>query len=91
MSAETEVNLVSERVVQILADVLNIALDEIHPGSRMLYDLGASSIYITELVAVFQENFRIELTYIEVERCETVASLCRSLKLVRKRSKTPEW
>jgi acyl carrier protein len=75
MSAETEVDLISERVVRILADVLNIALDEIHPGSRMLYDLGASSIYITELVAAFQRRFRIELTYIEVERCETVAEL----------------
>jgi acyl carrier protein len=84
MSAETEVNLVSERVVRILADVLNIALDEIHPGSRMLYDLGASSIYITELVAVFQRQFRIELTYIEVERCETVAEL---VSLVEARAK----
>jgi acyl carrier protein len=55
--------------------VLNVNLDEIHPKSRMLYDLGASSIYITELVAVLQRMFRIELTYIEVERCETVAEL----------------
>jgi acyl carrier protein len=75
MSAETEVDLTSKRVVRTLADVLNVNLDEIHPKSRMLHDLGASSIYITELVAVLQRMFRIELTYIEVERCETVAEL----------------
>jgi acyl carrier protein len=50
-----------DRVVAVTARVLQIDSGEITPGSRFTVDLGAESVQSIELVAMFEEEFGIEM------------------------------
>ncbi len=50
-----------ERVRKVTADVLKIDLSKIDENSRFAEDLGAESIQSVELVAMFEEEFDVEM------------------------------
>ncbi len=52
---------VEERVIKITADVLQIRAEEIKLESAFTTDLGAESVQSVELVAMFEEEFEIEM------------------------------
>ena len=52
---------VKERVVAVTARVLRLDPDEIKPDSEFTTDLGAESVQSVELVAMFEEEFGIEM------------------------------
>ncbi len=52
---------VQERVIKITADVLQIKAEEIKLESAFTTDLGAESVQSVELVAMFEEEFEIEM------------------------------
>jgi acyl carrier protein len=52
---------VEERVLKITADVLQIKAEEIKLESAFTTDLGAESVQSVELVAMFEEEFEIEM------------------------------
>ena len=52
---------VEERVKAITARVLNINVDEIKMEHSFTADLGAESVQSIELVAMFEEEFGIEM------------------------------
>jgi acyl carrier protein len=52
---------VEQRVIAITARVLNIDPSEIKPSSAFAADLGAESVQSIELVAMFEEEFGIEM------------------------------
>jgi acyl carrier protein len=52
---------VEERVKAITARVLNINVDEIKMEHSFTADLGAESVQSIELVAMFEEEFDIEM------------------------------
>ena len=52
---------VEERVIEVTARVLNLDPDDIAPGSEFTVDLGADSIQSVELVAMYEEEFGIEM------------------------------
>jgi acyl carrier protein len=52
---------VEERVKQMTARVLNLDVEEIKSGDGFATDLGAESVQSIELVAMFEEEFHIEM------------------------------
>ena len=52
---------VAQRVIAVTASVLNLDTDEIKPEHTFTVDLGAESVQSIELVAMFEEEFGIEM------------------------------
>ena len=52
---------VTERVVEVTARVLRLDTSEIKPEHVFATDLGAESVQSVELVAMFEEEFGIEM------------------------------
>jgi acyl carrier protein len=52
---------VKERVKAITANVLKVNVDEINMDDSFTADLGAESVQSIELVAMFEEEFGIEM------------------------------
>ena len=61
-----------ERVKQIIADQLMVDETEITPGANLQDDLGADSLDVVELVMAFEEEFDLEISDEDAERCKTV-------------------
>jgi acyl carrier protein len=52
---------VEERVKAVTANVLKLNIDEINMDDNFTADLGAESVQSIELVAMFEEEFGIEM------------------------------
>lgn len=65
---------VEERVKAITAQVLKLNADEIKDEDNFTADLGAESVQSIELVAMFEEEFGIEMDEDAALSVETVGS-----------------
>ena len=65
---------VDERVVAVTARVLHIDPSEIKPNDDFTTDLGAESVQSIELVAMFEEEFGIEMDEDAALSVQTVGS-----------------
>ena len=63
---------VEERVKEVTAQVLKLDPDEIKIGDNFTVDLGAESVQSIELVAMFEEEFGIEMEEDAALSVETV-------------------
>ena len=52
---------VADRVVAVTARVLNVDPQDIKPEHSFTFDLGAESVQSIELVAMFEEEFGIDM------------------------------
>jgi acyl carrier protein len=75
---------VEERVKAVTARVLKVDADQIKPEDSFTVDLGAESVQSVELVAMFEEEFGIEMDEDAALSVETVgkavefiADVCR--------------
>ncbi len=75
---------VEERVKAVTAQILKLSPDEIKPEDSFTEDLGAESVQSIELVAMFEEEFGIEmdedaaLSVETVEKAvEFITNMCR--------------
>ena len=64
---------VKERVIAVTARVLKLDPDEIKPEHSFTVDLGAESVQSVELVAMFEEDFGIEMDEDSALAVETVS------------------
>lgn len=65
---------VEERIIAITARVLKLSVDEIKAEDNFAADLGAESVQSIELVAMFEEEFGIEMDEDAALSVETVGS-----------------
>ena len=63
---------VDERVKGIVAEQLDIGIDEINNESSFIDDLGADSLDTVELVMALEEEFDIEISDEQAENISTV-------------------
>jgi acyl carrier protein len=59
---------VEAKVNDIIAQQLDVKLDEIKPESSFIEDLGADSLDTAELVMAFEESFDIEIPDEDAEK-----------------------
>jgi len=54
-------NQINERVKKVIANVLDLGVDEIDDDDNFIFDLGADSAQSIELIAAFEEEFNIDM------------------------------
>ncbi len=75
---------VQERVIKVTADVLQLKPEEIKLESAFTTDLGAESVQSVELVAMFEEEFEIEM---DEDSALSVASVGDAVEFITKACK----
>ncbi len=61
-----------ERVREIVADKLGIPEEDVAPDSNFVDDLGADSLYLTEIVYELEEAFSIRVSEDDFDQLRTV-------------------
>ena len=69
-----------EKIQKIIADVLNVDLDEITPETTFVDDLGADSLDIFQIIMGIEEEFGIEIPQEEAEKISTVGDAAEAIK-----------
>ena len=72
--------MVFEKVAKILAEQLDVDVDEIKLTTDMVDDLGADSLDIVDLVMTMEDEFDIEIPDEDVEGVRTVGDLVKYLE-----------
>ena len=69
-----------EKIQHIIADVLNVDLDEITPETTFVDDLGADSLDIFQIIIGIEDEFNIEIPQEEAEKIVTVGDAAEAIK-----------
>ncbi|MCR5162274.1 MAG: acyl carrier protein [Lachnospiraceae bacterium] len=69
-----------EKIQKIIADVLNVDLDEITPETTFVDDLGADSLDIFQIIIGIEDEFDIEIPQEEAEKIVTVGDAAEAIK-----------
>ena len=73
---------VEERVKAVTANILRLNIDEIKMENNFTADLGAESVQSIELVAMFEEEFGIEMDEDAALSVETVGDAVKFITTV---------
>ena len=70
---------VQDRVIEVTARVLQLDAADIRPENNFTTDLGAESVQSIELVAMFEEEFGIDIPDEDAEQMRTVGDAIKYL------------
>ena len=71
-----------EKLQQIIAEVLNVDVDEITPDTTFVDDLGADSLDIFQIIMGIEEEFDIDIDNDAAEKIVTVQDAVDQIKNV---------
>lgn len=71
-----------EKLKKIIAEVLNVDVDEITMDTTFVDDLGADSLDIFQIIMGLEEEFDIEIANEEAEKIVTVGDAVEQLSLI---------
>jgi acyl carrier protein len=63
---------IAQRVREVIAKSLSVALEDVKSESSFINDLGADSLEIVEMVLAFEEAFDIDIPDEDTEKIRTV-------------------
>ena len=69
-----------EKLQQIIAEVLNVDVDEITPNTTFIDDLGADSLDVFQIIMGIEEEFDIEISQEDTEKIVTVGDAAEAIK-----------
>ena len=69
-----------EKLQQIIAEVLNVDVDEIKPETTFVDDLGADSLDVFQIIMGIEEEFDIEIPNEAAEQIVTVGDAVEQIK-----------
>lgn len=69
-----------EKLVTIIAEVLNVDTAEISPETTFVDDLGADSLDIFQIIMGIEEEFDIEISSEDAERIVSVGDAVEQIK-----------
>lgn len=69
-----------EKLQQIIAEVLNVDVDEITPDTTFVDDLGADSLDVFQIIMGIEEEFDIEIPTEEAEKIVSVGDAAEQIK-----------
>ena len=71
-----------EKLQQIIAEVLNVDVDEITPTTTFVEDLGADSLDVFQIIMEIEEEFDIEINQEEAEKIVTVGDAVEAIRSI---------
>lgn len=63
---------IAQRVREVIAKSLSVAIEDVKSESSFINDLGADSLAIVELVLAFEEAFELDIPDEDTEKIRTV-------------------
>ena len=72
--------MVEEKVKSLIASQLNIPVEKVEDGSRLVEDLGADSLDIVEMLMTLEEEFGISIPDEETVNMKTVAEIIKVIE-----------
>ncbi|MEZ4465019.1 MAG: acyl carrier protein [bacterium] len=63
---------IEKKVIQIIAQQLDVSEDEVVPEASFIDDMGADSLDLVELVMAMEEEFNVEIPDGDAENIRTV-------------------
>ncbi|MBR2274934.1 MAG: acyl carrier protein [Lachnospiraceae bacterium] len=69
-----------EKIQRIIAEVLNVDIDEVQPETKFVDDLGADSLDIFQIIMGIEEEFDIEISTDDAEKIVTVGDAVEQIK-----------
>ena len=69
-----------EKLQQIIAEVLNVDVDEITPDTTFVDDLGADSLDVFQIIMGIEEEFDIEIPQEKAEKIVSVGDAAEAIK-----------
>ena len=69
-----------EKLKEIIADVLNVEVDDITEDTTFVDDLGADSLDIFQIIMGIEETFDIEIDNDDAEKISTVGDVVEQIK-----------
>ena len=76
-----------EKLKEIIADVLNVEVDDITEDTTFVDDLGADSLDIFQIIMGIEETFDIEIDNDDAEQISTVGDAVEQIKNAQERNK----
>jgi acyl carrier protein len=68
------------KIKQIIAEKLDIALEQVTDHAKFIDDLGADSLDVVELIMTLEDEFNIEITDEDAEKIATVGNAIAFIK-----------
>jgi acyl carrier protein len=75
-----EVEMIDEKVKEIIAKQLGVNAAEVTPDASFVEDLGADSLDTVELVMAFEETFNVEIPDEDAEKITKVKDAIEYIK-----------
>ncbi len=69
-----------ERMKEIIAEQLNVSVEELKPETNFKEDLGVDSLDLFELVMALEEEFNTEIPSEDLEKIATINDIAEYLK-----------
>ena len=69
-----------EKIREIIADVLNLELDEITEDKKFVDDLGADSLDVFQIIMGVEEEYDIEIDGETAEQIQTIGDAVRIIR-----------
>ena len=69
-----------DKIIKLIAERLDVDMDEVVPKASLVDDLGADSLDLVELVMTMEEEFEIEISDEEAETLVTVQNAIDYIK-----------
>ncbi len=74
------VDVSENKIKEIIAEKLEIGLDQVTDGAKFIDDLGADSLDVVELIMTLEDEFDIEITDEQAEKIVTVGNAVDFMK-----------
>ena len=66
------VEVSEDKIKKIIAEKLDIGIEQVTDGAKFIDDLGADSLDVVELIMTLEDEFEIEITDEDAEKIGTV-------------------
>ena len=80
--AENEARQLRERLLQVIADQFGVPGKKIRNDSHLMYDLGLDSLDLAQLQLEIEDEFKIEVTDMDMKEVATVGDAFLFVKKV---------
>jgi acyl carrier protein len=74
------VNVSEDRIREIIAEKLEIGVEQVADGAKFIDDLGADSLDVVELIMTLEDEFDIEISDEQAEKIMTVRNAIDFIK-----------
>lgn len=73
---------VEDKVKKVIAEKLNVAIEEVVPEASLVDDLGADSLDLVELIMSMEDTFDVDIADEQSEKLRTVKDVIEFLETI---------